>query len=430
MGYKSYHTSIKTSFSLGIEEDLLPASFIDSLPPSTKDGWKNAPANKFVGQEYAQAIEANLDDVHTVLDERVKVLRGAFMAFARLYLTILNAMGKDDFQKLIRKNKYTIVDLVDKLSIAFDNKNITKSICSFLRITPKMFASWKNYRKFTCSNSLANICFKRLPQQVSINEIDILKEYLAKDKYPFWSIGAIWAQAIRDKVISMSRSTWYRKSKLLGLTTARQSEKKEDHGESVRAKFVNQIWHMDVSQYMTSDNIKVYVYTVMDNLSRKLVDCSFSTKLSAKLRTASLRQAIHKEFDVDLDNQKLDLICDGGSENNNATVHDFINRCPIAIDKKIALNQVRYSNNMVEATFKIMKQSYFKYKKIALKDFGNELAFFEHDYNYVRPHYAHVLYTPNEISQDQSLLDIKPKLEKINHDRIEANRNYCCKEIE
>ena len=130
----------------------------------------------------------------------------------------------------------------------------------FFALRLKCFSSWKDYRKHTCGKSLANVCFKRLPQQVSIKEIDILKAYLAKDKYPFWSIGAIWAQAIRDKVISMSRSTWYRKSKLLGFTAARQPEKKEDHGESVRAKSVNQIWHMDVSQYMTSDNIKVYVY--------------------------------------------------------------------------------------------------------------------------------------------------------------------------
>ncbi len=106
--YNSYHSSVKTSFALGIERDLLPARFINSLLPTTIDGWKKALANKFVGQEYAQSIETNLDDVYTILDERIKVLKGAFIAFARLYLTILDCIGKDEFQKLIRKNKYAL----------------------------------------------------------------------------------------------------------------------------------------------------------------------------------------------------------------------------------------------------------------------------------------------------------------------------------
>ena len=39
---------------------------------------------------------------------------------------------------MIRKNKYVFVDLIDNLSKAFDNKQIEKSICKFLRITPKI----------------------------------------------------------------------------------------------------------------------------------------------------------------------------------------------------------------------------------------------------------------------------------------------------
>ena len=84
---------------------------------------------------------------------------------------------------------------------------------------------------------------------------------------------------------------------------------------------------------------------------------------------------------------------------------------------------------MVEAVFKIMKQAYFRNKEILFKDFGKELEFYKHDYNNVRPHYAHVLYTPDEISKNPELLNVKPKLDKLNLDRIEANRNYCCKEI-
>tara|TARA_B110000114_G_C14930282_1_gene332136 strand:+ start:302 stop:559 length:258 start_codon:yes stop_codon:yes gene_type:complete len=82
---------------------------------------------------------------------------------------------------------------------------------------------------------------------------------------------------------------------------------------------------------------------------------------------------------------------------------------------------------MIEASFKIMKQAYFRYQPIHSRDFGKHLTHFKYDYNYVRPHHAHTLYTPSEISNNQSLLDVKPILEKVNHERLEANRNFCCK---
>ena len=427
MTYNKYNTAIKTSVALNIHNQILPASFIDSLPPSTISGWRNLNPEQFVGYQFANQIESNLDDVHVMFDERLKLFKNSFFAFARLYLTILDSIGKNDFQKMIRKNKYVFVDLIDNLSKAFDNKQIEKSICKFLRITPKMFKSWKSYRKYQCSESLSNICFKRLPQQISKLEIKKLKEYLANGKYPFWSVGTIWAQAIRDKASSMSSSTWYRYAKKLGLMEVRKLAKKCRKQGSVKAKKVNEIWHMDVSYFITSNNVKLYVYSVLDNLSRKLVDLSYSSVLSAELRTASLRRAIYNEFDVNIKDQEIDLIVDGGSENNNSTVHEFIRKCKVNINKKIALKDVRYSNSMIEASFKIMKQAYFRYQPIHSRDFGKHLTHFKHDYNYVRPHHAHTLYTPSEISNNQSLLDVKPILEKVNHERLEANRNFCCK---
>jgi len=428
--YQSYHTSIKSTISLGIEKSILPASFLDSIPRTTLQTWKDIAPEKYVGYEFASQIESNMDDVHTMLDERIKLFRRSFFAFARIYILILNSIGKKEFLALVRKNKYVFVDLIENLSSAFENKAIASSICKFLRITPKMFVSWKYYRLYACDTSLIKVCFKRLPQQISQGEIAVLKSYLRKGRFSHWSVSSIWAKAIREGVVSMSRSTWYRYARKLGLTKPRLAAKRLYAKESVRATMVNQIWHMDVSYYTTSDNVKMYVYSVMDNLSRKLVDCSYSCVLSAELRTESLKRAIYKEFDVDLDHPKLDLIVDGGSENNNTTVQEFIKNCHVNINKKIALKEVRYSNNMIEASFKVMKQGYFKYKDIHSKDFGEELEYFKHDYNYVRPHYAHTLFTPHEVSQNPSLLNIKPKLAKINHARLEANRVFCCKELE
>ncbi len=229
----------------------------------------------------------------------------------------------------------------------------------------------------------------------------------------------------------MSQSTWYRHCKKLGFTTERKPKKKVKTKISVRAKKVNQIWHMDLSYFTTTDNIRHYIYTVVDNFSRKIVAYDVATELSAKMRLDSLKRAIKDIFNVDIKPKpNLDLIVDGGSENNNETIHEFIRNAHVNIDEKIALKDVIFSYAMVEAPYRILKSRYFKDKEISSNNIQQELDYFVNDYNNNRPHYAHTLYTPQEIYDQPELKDVKPKLDKINQDRIEANRNFCCKEIQ
>ena len=185
---------------------------------------------------------------------------------------------------------------------------------------------------------------------------------------------------------------------------------------------------MDVSHFKTEDNIQFYIYTIVDNFSRRIIKHEVSTVLSAKVRLNSLKQAIHTEFAVDLDNSpSLDLIVDGGSENNNATIQEFIKSCHVNIKKKIALRDVMFSNSIVEAPYRILKSRYFQNRPILSTTIKQEMEFFVNDYNNHRPHYAHILYTPNEVAQKPELLNVKPPLQRINQERLENNRAYCCK---
>ena len=87
---------------------------------------------------------------------------------------------------------------------------------------------------------------------------------------------------------------------------------------------------------------------------------------NAPIRLNSLRNAIHEQFlqkkDLKTDTQILDLIVDGGSENNNITIHDFIKNCKVGINKKIALKDVLFSNSLIEGNNRILKQTYLKDK--------------------------------------------------------------------
>ena len=50
--YNTYHTEIKTCFALGLQEQLLPQTFIESIPNTTSHYWKNQDSDKYVGGEF------------------------------------------------------------------------------------------------------------------------------------------------------------------------------------------------------------------------------------------------------------------------------------------------------------------------------------------------------------------------------------------
>ena len=423
--YKKYHTDIKMTFALGVQKHFLPESFLKEIPNSTSYYWKEENSEKYVGAEFAKGIQENLEDTKVFLDQRLYFSRMAFLQFARLYLTIISLIGKDDFKKLIKSNRNIVVDLLENLT---ENFPITKKdLLRFLMITNYQYAFWLSDRTFACTQSLIGQCFKRRPKQISNTEIIVLKKYINNPSFKRWCIRSIWGKAIRDGAVSMAESTWYKYVRKLGYSEKRKVPKIPKKRGSFNASRPNQTWHMDISQYKTMDNVIFYIYTVVDNFSRKIISWDISTKKCAKIRTQSVKEAIKHEFSIDLNDQNLELIVDGGSENNNKTIQEFLKSCHVNISKKIALKDVTFSNSIVEGPYKIMKSYYFRSKEIHSTTIHQELEFFIEDYNNNRPCYKHRIYTPNEIHNDPELASIKLVLQKSNQERLAENKNYCCK---
>ncbi len=421
--YNTYHSSIKICYSLGIENHILPQDFISSIKRSTAHYWKNDSPDKYIGSEFASTVSNNLDDLQIIYDQKVTELKKMFIAFCKVYITILGFIGEKEFKAIIRKNRNDVVNLIEKIS---SNINDQKLICKFLRITPKSFQTWKRYQSYYCEFSLINLCFKKVPQQISKKEIFVLKRFMTNKRFFHWSIASVWGLAFKQGKTSMSRTTWYRYTKHLGLNAARIAYKKKRKRISIRAKSVNEIWHMDVTYYKTVDNVQFYIYTIVDNFSRKILAQDVSQKLSAKIRLESLKRAIKNEFNVSIKKPSLDLIVDGGKENNNHTVHDFIKNEQVRITKKIALKDVKFSNSVIEGTYNILKSKYFQDRPILSSTIEKEVNFFVHDYNNVRPHYEHQIYTPNEIHKNYSLKNIKPKLDGVFKNRYNSNSVTSC----
>ncbi|MBB4804805.1 hypothetical protein HNP38_000077 [Chryseobacterium defluvii] len=169
--YNRYHSTIKTSYALGIQQQVLPHSFTSSIPRSTSQNWKELNPQKFVGNEFASQVETDLEQVKLILDKRLRKIRVAIYAFCRLYITIIEFIGKKNFEKIILQNREAVIDLVSNLPVEFD-RNL---VCKFLQITPHQFNIWKSNRLFRCSLSIIGYCKKRFPNQISQKEINVLK---------------------------------------------------------------------------------------------------------------------------------------------------------------------------------------------------------------------------------------------------------------
>lgn len=423
--YKKYHTDIKVCYALGIQKEVLPEKFTKEIPNSTSHYWKNKNPEKYVGAEFASGIQESLDDTKVFLDKRLYFSRKAFIRLGRLYITLITLIGTDNIKKLIKSNRNVFVDLLESLSEDFPIEK--RSLLRFLQISTRQYQSWLSDRKFACHKSLIGQCFKRRPLQISPSEIETLKKYMNNANYKIWCIRSVWGKAVRNGAVSMAESTWYKYAKELGFSAKRKLPKKPRKKGSFNASCPNETWHADISQYKTFDNVIFYIYTVVDNFSRKIISWDISAEKSAKIRTQTIKRAVENEFDVYLENQKVDLIVDGGSENNNKTIHQFIQGCQVKIDKKIALKDVTFSNSIVEGPYKIMKSYYFRSKQILSTTIYQELAFFIANYNNEKPCDKHKIYTPNEVHQNPELASVKLVLDKSNKKRLEENRNFCCK---
>ena len=79
---------------------------------------------------------------------------------------------------------------------------------------------------------------------------------------------------------------------------------------------------------------------------------------TAKTRLASIKEAILTQFKTEILVSELDLIADGGPENDNFRIRNLIrhSKSKVDIHLKIAQKDVVFSNSMIEGNFKILKQ--------------------------------------------------------------------------
>lgn len=193
----------------------------------------------------------------------------------------------------------------------------------------------------------------------------------------------------------------------------------------IRATAVNEIWHADITVFKTLDGVKHYIYTVMDNYSRFVHAWHIDTVVSAKIRLKTIKDAIHSTFGEE-PFDKLQLVTDGGPENDNLTIKEFILHS--TINHTITLKDIEQSNSMAEAFYHTAKYRYLYLQLIHnTQELYRKFEEMMYEYHFLKPHYALGIYTPEDVKNGADVkLSHRNTYAEAARNRREINKNMNC----
>ncbi len=417
MTRNSYHTSLKEL----VHHGLIPEQYIKKLPKANLSRWRNDDFSRFVGSEINQIAEKHTDLIQT-LNEYPKM----FHAYGKLVQSMIAISSKTkEFKRVIRDSKEQVVDAINQVRGIIP---IEKAARVF-NISKGTFHAWVIDTKIKCGVSYFKQCLKAYPTQITPHEIKQIRKALINPKTKHWSMKGVYWKGIREGELSVSLKTLYKINRILEIRKTRgKSKNKKKYKKGIRATAPNRIWHTDITFVKTADGNKYPVYLLIDNYSRSLLAYDVQEKVMGKITSKLIDTAYTKARKVSKE-LNVNLIVDGGAENNNIYVENFIAQSEINIQKKIALKDLPFSNSMVERVNQTLKYQYLFPKQIRdFKHLKRSLRYFAEDYDKRRPHGSLNGLTPHEawlgMEFDQSIRTNVLKNARTN--RLEYNKLNKC----
>ena len=409
--YNSYHTTLKQL----AKRNSLPGQYSSVIDRSTLWRWKKEPDDKYRGSEL-QEVE--------VLESFIS--RKEAQVMMKTYLKVILSLGTlvssaKAFSKLLQDNKEILVRTLDRYRSLID----TKLMLRLLKVPVSVFYYWKNQVQYKCETSPLKLCKRIYPLQLTANEVSVIRELVSSERFKYWPICSISWYATRENLLHISLSTWYKYVHLLGLSKMRITRKKP-YPKGIEASVPNQIWHADITVVKSLDGIKNYVYLLMDNFSRYIINWRVEPVVSGVIRTQTVKDGYREHI---IQNKNVQLIIDGGPENNNGQMDAYINSSEANIQKLVGLRDIPCSNSLIEAQNKLLKYRYlFKCQYQDIGALRRALDWIIPDYNNLRPHNSLKGLTPYESFTGKTFdtSEHRSKMERSRRNRLTKNKKRLC----
>ena len=389
----SWDTNVKHYIRNGLYGNL-PNNLKSKIPKSNKHRWEREVDSKYTGCEIASFIKEELELIKRIgASSNSKKVIEAYFKLSDTYHEILS--GVKGVMKQVALQKEKIVNVIE---IAKEFVPVE----SALKVFNISRATYHNYKTLVinkCDVSYFLWCVKQYPHQLLKKEIFQIKNYMENVAYLHWSKSSVYLLALRHKEISFCLTTFYKYSKLLGYSKSRHLQPKIKYSSLTSYK-PNEIWCADVTILKTADGKKHYIHFLMDHYSKMILGYSVENSSSPKAIKTLLHEAHLKHKSKD----PITLVTDGGVENVNKTVQDFLNSTNPDIKHLIAQKDIPFSNSRIEAFNKIIKHQFLLPRYLEnRKQLINALAEDISTYNTIRPQLSLQGNTPAETFSGKQL---------------------------
>ena len=422
---KTYDTRVKYL----VRKGLLPDVYRKQIHRSLVSKWRKESPEKYTGYELNDNIEELYELMKKISEDQR--LQRTLRAFYRINKTLKDIIGTGkDYLKKIREFKHEIVDAIQRGKKTIGIKRGIK----LFGISQSTYRIWAMESFFRCGQSLSKLCNTAYPQQLTVKEVHKMHMILSNGEFLHWPIISVAYYSMKNSILKAHPNTWYKYARLMRIKRRRFKKPKKDYDEGLRANAPNEKWHADITELQTADGRTSYIYLVMDNFSRYITSWRVADKVCAKVRIETFEETIInagikvKPKKVKRGSENIELIVDGGTENNNKKVETLLEKYPV--DKLIALKDILKSNSMVESLNKIIKYDYLYPRNIQNQEelIKTMRKIVVPDYNDKRPHGSLFGLTPAEAYGRKivNFKKIREKMVEAYHKRVAYNQTHAC----
>ncbi len=294
-----------------------------------------------------------------------------------------------------------------------------RSVLRFLKLSHSRYHTWQ--REEECGLDDVSSCPRSSPQQLTRDEVHTIKDMVTSEEYRHVPTGTLARLAQRLGKAFASSATWYRLVRLHKWRRPRKRIHPAKPKIGIRAAAPNEIWHIDTTVIRLLDGSRVYLRAVIDNFSRRILAWNVSATFDPTGTVALLLSATSNLVDK---NTKPDLLVDGGVENFNPAVDEFLESG--ALTRLLALTDITFSNSLIESWFRSLKNQWLYLNTLDTVATLTKLAsFFIGEHNTVLPHSAFRGQTPDEMyfgTGDHIPDDLETGRVIARQSRFDANR--------
>jgi len=401
------------------KEHLLSESLRRSIPYSTIATWRNNdPSTSYIGHEIRPKLNEAFQYIE-LIHER-DGLKKTLNVITKTWINIAHIVNP--FLSKHKQHKEIVINEVQRLCTALPKRTALK----LAGLSAQAFQYRLNKLKYLCHDSVWAACMRKHPLQLSFKEVSIMKSLLNDERFICWPVSSIAWYAIRNHILGISLSTWYKYLPQIGYKKKVKPDKEVHTGLATTAP--NQFLHVDTTFWNIENDSQAAIVFVSDNFSKAILGWSVSLKKNAENVKSALDAAINTIHQYHPEHLCTMLMADGGKENHNTTIHELLKNTPQPdITKIIAQKDISFSNAPIEAINKIIKVYLRTYKPNTLIQVIECIRLAVNDYCLVRPHGSLNGATPMEIyTNQQVIINTKSFMMQSRTERIEQNRKHSC----